>query len=419
MAASDTLSYTTTWRTMHNSAKEIITTSPFALITSASKNFNAGIPLVKKVLGGQMFPLPIGRLTSMDSLKDQWCLAHFATPTDSNEFQTYLRQQTYELNCDMNYASDSIHSAKWEMQLFIQGHFDSTIDQIVQCVANFILFSRALVSIPSPWKLDADNPMLINMLIQLANSLLLEDNKALLTKTAQSCPHLLFTVFGYFQDILGEFWKLITTGRVPKTIQKDLVFPDIHLDALNFNDIHLTFDSCSQQLLELLRTGASDPKIPGSFRIIHPLPATPFPSKPPTDEHVRQLQPRRHTQAQALTADSFAQALAMLQQGLKGHSKGGQRERKPPSPSTGKGDWLEITQGHTLKEILPLPKGLRFAAIMPSKALPAACPSAPMVIKPMIYSRLMRKSCSTITSRRSTNQKPNSKWSRKYYLPSI
>jgi len=219
----------------------------------------------------------------------------------------------------MHYASDSIHLAMREMKLLIQGHFDATIDQIVQCVANFILFSRALVKIPSPWKLDADNPMLINMLIQLANSLLLKDNKALLTKTAQSCPHLLFTVFGYFQDILGEFGKLITTGRVPKTIQKDPAFPDIHLDASNLNAIHLTFDSCSQQLLELLRTGASDPKIPGSFRIIQPLPATPAPSKPPTDEHVTQLQPRRNTQAQALTSD------AMLQQGRRGHSKGGQR----------------------------------------------------------------------------------------------
>lgn len=64
----------------------------------------------------------------------------------------------------------------------------------------------------------------------------------------------------------------------------------------------------------------------------------------------------------------------MLQQGFKGHSKGGQRERKPPSPSTGKGDWLEINPGHTLKELLPLPKGLRFCCHHAVKGLTCGLP---------------------------------------------
>jgi len=45
-------------------------------------------------------------------LPSQWCLAHLATPTKSLEFQTYLRQQSYELNSDMHYTSDSIHAPR-------------------------------------------------------------------------------------------------------------------------------------------------------------------------------------------------------------------------------------------------------------------------------------------------------------------
>ena len=69
LGTSDTLSFTTIWETIHNTAKQTITKSSFALITSDSSNFNAGRPLVlSKIVRRKNVQSTLGRLSSTEPM---------------------------------------------------------------------------------------------------------------------------------------------------------------------------------------------------------------------------------------------------------------------------------------------------------------------------------------------------------------
>jgi hypothetical protein len=65
-----------------------------------------------------------------------------------------------------------------------------------------------------------------------------------------------------------------------------------------------------------------------------------------------------------MTPDSFTQAMLLIQQGLQsqGPPRGAARSLPTQNAVTEKGDWLEMTPGSSVKDLLPLPRGLRFCA---------------------------------------------------------
>jgi hypothetical protein len=369
-AVDNNLTFQQCWRPMHAAAKESVVTSPYALISLASQNFNASVPLVKKVLTGLMYSQPLGRLPSLDTWKFEWCLAHFATPSECDQHRAFIAQERLEFDSDLNYPAESIHSAKRELSLYLQGHFDSTIDNILQCVANFIVFAKSLVLIPCPWKVHHNNPIIINMLIEMSNLILNEDTKSNMTVASQIHPHLLFTIFGYYQDTLAQIGRLLKTGKIASTLKAAPDLSQATLDASLFVDLNKAHEYNYGELKKLLDS-AAPPAASRAFAIVHPpatsVTATSKPAALPNDTvqldtSVSQRGRQDSTARVDPNAVSFAQAMAILQQSLShganaANARGAARD---PKQKTGKGDWLEMSPGVSHRDFTRMPNGLRF-----------------------------------------------------------
>ncbi len=352
--ATENLPFQTAWRRMHTAAKDKVKNSHYALLTLASQNFIASLPLAKKMLSGIFYSQPLGRLRFQDTWKYELALAHFATPADNNQHQDFIRQEREELNSDLHYSTDSVHATKRDLSLFLQGHFDSTIDNILQCVANFIVLSGSLVHIPSPMKLHAKNPLIINMLVEMATLLINEDAKSTITFVAKSYPHVLFTIFGYFQDILAQFGRILSTNEVTGIIQAAPSFSQIRLDESHFIEIHAIFDQNMQDLKKILTQGTAPTHAPKSYSLFH------SPAVTTTSITTVAEKPSKETDKLDSSASrKLTQAITQLQHSISQGNppKGSIRDSKPTS---GKGDWLEMSAGVSHKEFLKFPKGIFF-----------------------------------------------------------
>jgi hypothetical protein len=358
----DSVSFSNTWRSIHHRIRHRLQNKPLALAQRVSSHFIASTQLVKKILSGHMFSLPLGRLSNPNVWKNDWSLAHFASPVDTQEFQAFLQQNQAEENSDLQYSSDSIHATKKTFTLFIQGYYDQNVDTILQCVANFIVVAACLVHIPSPWKSHADNPALVNYFLRLTEDLMKEDNKAALAHTAVKYPHLYFTIFGYFQDILGEVGLQLSIGEASR-FAKSIDNPEVAgLSSNLFAQVEKQANSSIDGITALVHNQTPPVHAPLSFEKLHP-PAI----KPPTSDvenHVTGAKGnKRHDNSHLdKTAGALAQAVARALAPGKGHHAlpNAGRKTNPNDFKDPKGDWLELGQDAVPNNFFPGPPNVRF-----------------------------------------------------------
>jgi hypothetical protein len=351
LAQSDTHSFSTTWRFMHNRSKHQVSESSEALASRASTHFLASVQLVKKFLSGVMYSLPLGRLNNINVWKNDWSLAHFSTPVDNSDYKSFHQQYQDEANSDLQYSVDSVHATKKNFNLFFQNHFDESIETILQCVANFILFASTLVHIPSPWTISSQNPQLINILLRLSEELVKEDTKTALAECSKTYPHVYFTVFSYFQDILSAVGHQLQIGDAIG-IAKSIDDPNTtFLSADLYKEVENQAFYSREKLSNLLNDLTLPAKPPASYDKIHPPLAAPTTKSNPVDTtsfpNTNQSRNKKYDNqntGNTTNANTIAQAVVRALASGKGGSTlpDGVKNKNPPD---GKGDWLEISSG--------------------------------------------------------------------------
>ena len=386
----DAATFSTMWRAAHNTAKHKAKQEKSALSSLASGQFIVSTVHVKKVLSGSIFNLPIGQLKNLSTWKNDWTLAHFATPIENQDWTSFVQQQRDEVNSDLQYQPDSIHATRKNFNLFIQGHFDQSLDTILSCLANFIVFSTTLVSIPNPWDINPANPLIINLFLELSNYLIQGDNKSALTGLSKTNPHLFFVIFGFFQDILSEMGQIMSAGDAVNIAMALHDADDAAISSTLFENLEKQAKDSHDELKKLVRTQTSPPA-PSSFTIVHP----PQVITPPNQKPAAAIQPDEHhvhVRGQkggygkgngnvATVAEALIQALANAQQG-KGIIEVGEKKKH----NEAKGDWLEITAGTSFHALLPFPKGLYFCLKHAIKGV--TCPNKQCRNKHLHYSDL-------------------------------
>ncbi len=373
----DTTSFNTIWKTAHNAAKNKAKHDKKALSPFASSQFIASNVLVKKVLSGSIFNVPLGRISSLSTWKNDWSLAHFATPVENQDWTSFVQQQRDEFNSDLQYQPESIHATRKNFNLFFQGFFDQSTDTILSCIANFIVFSTALVSVPSPWEVSEGNPLIINIFLELSEFLINGDNKSALAQSAKAHPHLYFMIFGFFQDILGEMGQILTAGDATKAARSIDDPTDAYLSNSLFKTLETQAHFSRDELAKLVRF-QTPPPAPSAYLVLHPQQDVPqvqlksaAASQPVATiqpaaavHHEEPWNPRasrggRGNRNMANAAEAIFQVLAKAQN-FEAQGKNSNYGKDKNKLKEGKGDWLEITGGTSLHAIFPLPQGLYF-----------------------------------------------------------
>jgi hypothetical protein len=361
----DATSFSIAWRFMHNRAKYLVSDNREALATRACANFLVPAQFVKKFLSGVMYSLPMGRLNNTSIWKNDWCLAHFATPVENQDYRAFVQQYQDEVNSDLTYSTDSVHATKKNFNLFFQGYFDQSVETILQCVANFIVFASALVHIPSPWRTSLENPLLINYFIRLSEELVKEDTKTALVECSMTYPHVYFTVFSYHQDILSAVGHQLLIGDAIKTAKSIDNPNEAYLSADLFKDIENQAFAAREKLANLLKDLTLPSKAPASYDRLHPAPAAPTSKSNLIDDNTTpNPNPNRNRKSDSQNIGSSANAIAQAVaralapgKGTPALRDGGKNNYSPD----GKGDWLEISSGTKPKEFFEgKPRELKF-----------------------------------------------------------
>ena len=349
------------WKSMHNAAKMLAQDQRTTISDMASNKFLASIPLMKKVLSGGMAYEPLGCLISMESWKLEWGLAHFATPIETQDFITFKNQEAMEAQSDSLYAVDSIHATKKDLTMFYQTNFDKTIDSILSCVANFIVVASTIIVMPDPWHINPSNPVIINHFLDLAIILSSTDTKSRLMSATTRHPHLLFCVFSCFQDLLSEMGNILMRGKA-----RDVALAMIGDDGFYFDDALFEayfdqFKTSKSDLMKLAKT-CSPPSAPLGYYTIHPVElkqlANPTPTyqaqSSSTSSEFTMVKPRGSKRQQPSTSASHIPPVGTMNQPTS-------NTQPPSTPATQpKGDWLEMSPGIWLKDLLPMPPNVRF-----------------------------------------------------------
>jgi len=194
------------WERLHATKKMGLQTDNL-LATLVSTNFRILLPLLRKICMGQMFSEPFGTIETVEVLKDSWSLVHFAPPKHSAEWMAANAQALKESN-DLSFNQADIHLVRKETALISPGPFDNDILSILGCISNFLVFADIAVGIR--WCHHPNNPAVVNCFLQLAALFFTSKARYAIDSLRAKMPHLLFNIFGQFQDILSEFGKIIT-----------------------------------------------------------------------------------------------------------------------------------------------------------------------------------------------------------------
>jgi hypothetical protein len=326
--------FAATWKRLHSASKRGFESNAHVLATLASKKFFVSPTLLRKILSGDMYDVPLSHLDSMDEWKRSWCLAHFASPSDTSEYHSYVATQQQEIDSDQ-LNQNPIHAVKKDPNLFVnQGHFDNTVDNILGSVANFLVVAQTLVVVPV-WGNDPSNPALINYLHTLAG--LLTREKSALMDIAKNCKHLLFQVFGYFQDVLGEFGRILTSSNIVDSLINIDFERSYRICGDVFTASHNAYEASLEELGKLVKYRTPPSSALGSYEVAHPRPTQP-------DEPTGNRPKKGKGQGQGL-----------LQNQGQGHTPGQGQGSTPQM-----GDWLEMAVDARPRDFLPFPSGLRF-----------------------------------------------------------
>lgn len=381
-------SFSAIWTKLHNAAKsKPATGGPLAPL--ASKLFLTNISLVRKILMGEMVHAATGNLLSMDAWRHEWTLAHFATPFMCDDFKTFKVQVTAEADSDILYSADSIHAVKKDSTLFFQGHFDSSVDTILGCVANFIVFTSTLIDMPHPWILHDRNPLIVNQLLELSGYMLDTDTKARINNASKHYPQLLFAIFSELQDLVSAMGHIIVVDNLPSTIYNNILTnKTFYFQTGSFDSYVNQFNTTKTGLVSLLKNLNPPPASPAFF-VVHPV-AKPAVISPvhnePTDTDLptslsvvtHNKRKKNNNNNNNNNHNSLVQAIiqATQQAFIHGSTQGNNHGITPPSttppPPTGPGDWLELigTAKHT--DLLPFPDNIKVCLLYAVKGL--KCP---------------------------------------------
>ena len=187
------------WDRVHSSTRADMRRNQHYLATAASDQFTCSSVLMKKVCSGSIYSKPFGQLGSMDDLKHNWALPHFAPEEHSTDLLSFKARLQAEED-DVLFDQPILHATKKETNLFIQGSFDVSVDALLSTVANFLVFAQTVVDVPE-WGDSPHNPAIVNYMHRLTDLLCGSEHKRAINLLQKDAPYILFTIFSGFQDV--------------------------------------------------------------------------------------------------------------------------------------------------------------------------------------------------------------------------
>jgi hypothetical protein len=238
------------WERLH-ATKKLGLQSDNLLATLVSPNFRILLPLLRKICIGQMFSEHFGTIEDVEVLKDRWSLVHFAPPKHSVEWTAANAQALKESN-DLSFNQADIHLVRKETALISPGPFDNDILSILGCISNFLVFADIVVGIR--WGHHPNNPAVVNCFLQLASLFFTPKARYAIDSLRAKMPHLLFNIFGQFQDILSEFGKIITCSTSVIKLHQNEV-----MDYTLYRGSVILFQDTNKAMKDLIERSMANP----------------------------------------------------------------------------------------------------------------------------------------------------------------
>ena len=213
------------WDRLYKTAKAQLKNDAKFLATFASCDLMFTNALLRKSVTGQFYSDSFGGITDVAALKHYVCLTHFAPPVASSTLSAARAQAIAELN-DQSFGQSDNHLTKKETSLFGQGPFDTDIDTVLGCVANFLVFADIVVGIHPSWGHHQDNPLIVNLLMKLTGLFMNHQARNRVKLIMLSTPHLVFNIFCGIQDILGSFGSILMETTAILDVRRNENFDD-------------------------------------------------------------------------------------------------------------------------------------------------------------------------------------------------
>jgi hypothetical protein len=212
------------WTRIHGQVKKKHSTNQHFLATTISIKQEVQPTVLKRMMQGLLYPYPISSLTSIDTFDHELFLTHFAPPTTASEFKNsqFFAKRTRDEADSEFFGQPIYHQVRIDTKLHYYSSFCDSIDNIFATIANFLTVAEGFVHVPE-WGISSENPSILNFFHEIASLLSDADARAQITATSRlpQFRHLLFTIFGCFQDILASFGDVIRTSHAVNLIVLD------------------------------------------------------------------------------------------------------------------------------------------------------------------------------------------------------
>ena len=269
LSAKDNL-FANGWDRLHGSTKDAMSSNAHFLASYVSNDFCVTTAVLKRVIGGQFVHKSLQQLTDLHDFDTKCALVHFASATTTSEKQRQgeIQKRLRLENDDVEFEQPKAHHSKKDTSMHIYGSYDSGIDAILSCVANFLAFAESVVEVQE-WGSSIHNPAIVNCFHELATLFAPADARTSVMELYMDHSYLMLSVFARFYDVWSELGKIIsrTNGVAFTKANPDTAFPE------NLFDRFTTVSIASHTALLDLVTDRSMNHFQApltSFKIIHP-----------------------------------------------------------------------------------------------------------------------------------------------------
>ena len=260
------------WERLHGTTKDTMSSSAHFLASYISNEFCVIPAVLKRFIGGQLVFKCLQLLTDLHEFDTKCALVHFASASTASEKhrQIEIQKRLRAENDDFEFDQPKAHHAKKDTSMPIYGSFDSGIDSILGCVANFLAFCHSVVEVKE-WGSSTYNPAIVNCFHELAALFAPADARTSVTELYTDHPHLMLSVFARFYDVWSELGKIISRTEAVAFVKGN---PGTTLPADLFDEFITVSSASHTALLDLAKNRSLNHfQAPlTSSKIIHPAP---------------------------------------------------------------------------------------------------------------------------------------------------